>query len=67
MDTFYNRMRAVREDSDTSQRTIAEHLKITQQQYQLYESGKRYIPIDLLIEFCRYFHVSADYILGLDN
>lgn len=67
MEFFYNRMRAVREDSDTSQRTIAEHLKITRQQYQLYESGKRYIPIDLLIEFCRYFHVSADYILGLDN
>lgn len=67
MEFFYNRMRAVREDSDTSQRTIAEHLKITRQQYQLYESGKRYIPIDLLIEFCRYFHVSADYILGLGN
>lgn len=67
MDIFYNRMRDIRKDNDKSQKQIAEILKITQQQYQLYESGKRYIPIDLLIEFCNYFEVSSDYILGLEQ
>ena len=67
MDTFYNRMKETRKDADTSQKKIAEHLNISQQQYQLYESGKRYIPLDLLKEFCIYFQVSSDYILGLEK
>ena len=67
MSEFYNKMKEIRKDADKSQKDVAEILKITQQQYQLYESGKRYIPVDLLIIFCNYFHVSADYILGLPS
>ena len=65
MADFYERMRQTRKDSDKSQQDIADFLQITRQQYQLYESGKRYIPVDLLAAFCKYFNVSADYILGL--
>lgn len=63
---YYNRIKEIRKDNDKSQKEIAEILKITQQQYQLYESGKRSLPIDLLKELCQYYKVSADYILGLD-
>ncbi len=62
---FYQRMRNIREDNDETQAEIAEVLQITRQQYQLYESGKRQLPIDLLKIFCKYYNVTADYILGL--
>lgn len=67
MAEFYERMKQIRKDADKNQQDIANLLQITRQQYQLYESGKRYIPIDLLTIFCGYFHVSADYILGLPD
>ena len=53
------RLREVKEDSDCTQEQVATALKITRQQYQLYESSKennRKIRIDLLkknfIVFC---------------
>lgn len=58
-------MRDLREDHDMNQEQIAKILNITRQQYQLYESGKRKLPIDKLIELCRFYKVSADYILGI--
>lgn len=64
---FTKRMRDLREDRDLKQDDIANILKITRQQYQLYESGKRKLPIDLLIELCKFYNVSADYILGLTD
>ncbi len=67
MKYIYPRMRDLREDRDLKQDDIANILKITRQQYQLYESGKRKLPIDLLIELCKFYNVSADYILGLTD
>lgn len=64
---FYDRMKAVRVDADETQQMIADELGITRQQYQLYESGKRSFPIDLLAGFCSHYKVSADYILGLPS
>lgn len=64
---FTQRLRDLREDKDLKQEDIAKVLKITRQQYQLYESGKRKIPIDLLIELCKFYNVSADYILGFTD
>ncbi|MBQ8209889.1 MAG: helix-turn-helix transcriptional regulator [Clostridia bacterium] len=63
----YNRIRELREDNDKIQQEIADYLKITRPQYQLYESGKRSLPIDLLKELCKYYNVSADYILELTD
>lgn len=62
---YHNRMREIREDRDLSQEEVAEKLEITRQQYQLYESGKRKLPIDKLEVFCKTYGVSADYILNL--
>ena len=58
-------LRALREDSDLSQKKIAEMLSITQQQYQLYESGKRELPLHHLAALCRFYGVSADYLRDL--
>lgn len=64
---YTKRLRDLREDKDLKQDDIARILKITRQQYQLYESGKRKLPIDLLTELCKFYNVSADYILGLSD
>jgi len=64
---YLKRVREIREDNDLYQKNIADILKITKQQYQLYESGKRDFPLDLLIEFSKYFEVSLDYITELSN
>ncbi len=63
--TYNKRMRELREDNDYKQETVARFLKITKQQYSLYETGKRKLPIDHLIALCELYKVSADYILGL--
>lgn len=64
---YIKRLKDIREDKDLTQKEIAECLKITQQQYSLYESGKRDLPIDLLVELSKYYKLSTDYILGLSN
>ena len=40
---------------------------ITQQQYQLYESGKREMPMHLFIELAKFYRVSLDYLAGLQK
>ena len=64
---YNKRIRDAREDSDKLQKDIAEQLGITTQQYQLYESGKRKLPIDHLITLCRFYNLSADSLLGLTD
>ncbi len=62
---YLKRLKEVRIDADATQVDVAGILGITQSQWQLYESGKRSIPVDLLAVFCHHFGVSADYVLGL--
>ena len=63
---YLKRLRDLREDHDYTQAYVAKKLNITQQQYQLYESGKRSLQIEHLIVLCRLYGVSSDYILGLE-
>ena len=65
MQTYYERIRGLREDRDLTQQDIATVLKTTQQVYSRYENGTNEIPIHHLVTLCRYFKVSSDYILGL--
>ena len=60
----YSRLRDVREDCDKTQSDIAKILNITTQQYQLYESGKRELPMHHFITLAEYYNVSLDYIAG---
>lgn len=65
MKTYNERLRELREDRDLSQAEVAEILKTTQQVYSRYENGINQIPIHHLITLCKFYTVSADYILGL--
>ncbi len=63
----FKRLKDLREDKELKQENIAMLLNITRQQYGLYETGKRTIPIDLLIKLSKFYNTSADYIIGLTN
>lgn len=64
---YRDRLRALREDSDLSQKTIADYLGIGQTTYSRYELGKRSMPVEYIIRLCQFYNVSADYMLGLSN
>lgn len=63
----FKRMKDLREDKDLKQENVANLLKITRQQYGLYETGKRTIPIDLIIILADFYETSVDYIIGRTN
>lgn len=64
---IYQRIRALREDNDLKQKDLALILKTEQSYYAKYENGKRPIPVDRIIMLCRYYNLSADYILCLTD
>ena len=61
---LYQRLKDMREDVDKKQEDIALVLNITRQQYQLYESGKREMPMHHFITLAKYYNVSLDYLAG---
>lgn len=64
---YPERMRALREDHDLTQTDIAKMLGIAQTTYSQYELYKRPMPIEYLVALCKYYEVSADYMLGLSD
>ena len=64
---YIKRMRDLREDRDKTQQEIARVLGTSQTMYARYERGANELPIRHLITLCRYYGVSADYLLGLKD
>ena len=60
-------MRNLRQDNDLSQKKVADMPGVAQTTYSQYELEKRPMPIDYLIALCKFYNVSADYMLGLSN
>ena len=64
---MYERIRALREDRDLSQKQLSQALHCSQQVYSNYELGQRDVPTDILIRLSQLYHVSVDYILGMTD
>ena len=66
INTFpYERLKYLRKERKASQAKIAAYLNITVQQYSLYETGKRRMPIEQYIFLALYYNVTLDYLVGL--
>lgn len=65
--TYQKRLHDLRVDHDLRQEDVAQILKITSQAYGMYENGKRSLPIECLITLAKYYDVTSDYILGLND
>ena len=64
---YVKKIRDLREDHDKTQQEIADILETSQTMYARYERGANELPIHHLITLCKYYKVSADYILGLSD
>lgn len=64
---YFRRLRDLREDSDKSQKQIAELLFLQRTVYRRYESGERELPVWALIKLAQFYNTSTDYILGLTD
>ena len=67
MQAYVKKIRDLREDHDKTQQEIADYLGTSQTMYARYERGANELPIRHLIMLCKYYNVSADYILGLTD
>lgn len=65
--SYIKRIRDLREDHDKTQQEIAYVLGTSQTMYARYERGANELPIHHLITLCKYYKVSADYILGFKS
>jgi len=64
---FLPRITQLRQEEGLSQMKVAEYLDIPQQQYSRYETGKNEIPVRYVIALCKFYQVSADWVLGLTD
>ena len=64
---FAIRLRLLRESISLSQAQLAKELKISSQSVSCYESEDRFPAVELLVKFAKYFHVSTDWFLGVEN
>ena len=67
MKAYCEILRELRESRDLKQSDIAMVLNTTQQVYSRYETGINELPLRHVVTLCRFYHVSADYLLGLNK
>ena len=64
---YRDRIKSIREDRDLTQAQIGKILNKSQQGYNHIETGRAELKIDDLITLCKYYDLSADYLIGLTN
>ena len=62
-----DKIKELREDNDLTQAEMGKKLHISQRLVSYYENGKRDLPIEVLIEYAKYFKISTDNIVGLSE
>lgn len=60
-------LKKLRTESRKTQTEVAGYLNIDQRVYSRYECGINEMPIKYLEKLCRYYKVSADYVLGIKS
>lgn len=62
------RLQSIRKQRGFTQEQVAKYLGITQEQLSYYESGRREISVDLLLELAKLYGCDYSYLLGeIDN
>lgn len=64
---YRTRMRNLREDRDITQEEAGKLIRKSQQGYNHIEAGRAELKIEDLIILCRFYNVSADYMIGLTD
>ena len=61
------RLKEIRIDNKLSQSAFGEILSVSQDTVSLWENGKSLPSTEFIIEICKRFNVSADYLLCLED
>ena len=64
---YRERIKNVREDHDLTQAQVGKLLDKSQQGYNHIEMGRAELKIDDLIRLCKFYDLSADYLIGLTH
>ena len=64
---YRERLRNIREDRDLTQAEIGKLLNKSQQGYNHIEAGRAELGVEDLFTLCKFYDLSADYIIGLVN
>ena len=64
---FGNTLKRLRTESGYTQQQLADRLGVTKSVVSYYELQERYPSPDILIKLASIFHVSTDYLLGLQK
>ncbi|MDR3348845.1 MAG: helix-turn-helix domain-containing protein [Acidaminococcales bacterium] len=67
MANLSERLLQLKKERGLLQKNIANGLGLALRTYQYYESGERKPDSGAIVAMCRYFGVSADYLLGLKD
>ena len=67
MEYFGDKLRALRIEKKLTQNDLAARLGIVGASVSSYEKSKQYPSVEVLIQLCQIFDVSADYLLGLSD
>lgn len=62
-----NNLKRLKEMYNINQTDLANVLETTQQQISKYERGTRELKESQIIELCRRYNVTADWLLGIDK
>lgn len=63
---IHDRIKDLREENQLKQRQVADYLGISQQAYSYYELDKRELPSRHVVNLAKLYHVSTDFILGME-
>ncbi|MDD6143972.1 MAG: helix-turn-helix transcriptional regulator [bacterium] len=64
---YRQRLRDLREDHDLTQAEVGKVIQKSQQGYSHIENGKAELKIEDLVTLCRFYGVTADYLIGLSD
>ncbi len=64
---FHKRLKELRIEANLSQKQLANAIDVNEISISKWENGKRKPSLKYAIGICNFFHVSLDYILGIDN
>lgn len=67
MADYRERLRNIREDNDLTQAELGKLLDKSQQGYNHIEAGRAELKIEDLVKLCKFYDLSADYLIGLTN
>jgi len=64
---YRQRLREIREDRDLTQEEVGKVINKSQQGYGHIENGRAELKIEDLIALCRFYRLSADYLIGMTD